>query len=77
METFYIELVPSTMLMVDATSSGALSKKSYQKCYDLVETIVTNNYQWPNARLQALRKTTIYKKVSGPKVVSEETTLVA
>lgn len=65
METFYNELVPSTRLMVDATSSGALLNKSYQKCYDLVESTVTNNYQFPNERMQALCKTTTYNRDIG------------
>lgn len=65
METFYNELVPSTRLMVDATSSGALLNKSYQKCYDLVESTVTNNYQFPNERMQALYKTTTYNRDIG------------
>lgn len=51
METFYNGFVPSTRLMVDASSGGALLRKSYKECYDLVESIVFNSYQWPTERM--------------------------
>jgi len=57
-ETFYNELIPSTRLIFDASSKGALLSKSYQECYDLVEFITANSYQWTTKHMQVQGKST-------------------
>ena len=44
METVYNGLNPSTRLMVDALTNGALLSKSYNKAYEILERIANNNY---------------------------------
>ena len=44
LETFYNGLNPSTRLMVDALTNGALLSKSYNKAYEILERIANNNY---------------------------------
>ncbi|KAH9685728.1 hypothetical protein KPL70_014067 [Citrus sinensis] len=55
LETFYNGLNPSTRLMVDALTNGALLSKSYIKAYEILERIVNNNYQWPSTRQTTVR----------------------
>ena len=49
-ETFYNGLNPSTRLMVDTSTNGALLSKSYNEAYEILERIANNNYQWPSPR---------------------------
>ncbi|KAH9743537.1 hypothetical protein KPL70_003340 [Citrus sinensis] len=55
LETFYNGLNPSTRLMVDASSNGALLSKSYTEAYEILKRIANNNYQWPSARQPSAR----------------------
>ncbi|KAH9780391.1 hypothetical protein KPL71_008059 [Citrus sinensis] len=55
LETFYNGLNPSTRLIVDASTNGALLSKSYTEAYEILERIANNNYQWPSARQPATR----------------------
>ncbi|KAH9762816.1 hypothetical protein KPL70_000947 [Citrus sinensis] len=57
LETFYNGLNPSTRLMVDASTNGALLSKSYNEAYEILERIANNNYQWPSTRQAAARGT--------------------
>lgn len=61
METFHNGLVPQSKLMLDASSEGALLNQSYNNAYELIETIVANNYQWPTARVLQ-RKLLVFMK---------------
>lgn len=56
METFYNGLLPPTRLMLDASASRALLKKSYTEAYDLIESIVAISYQWPTTRMNSAKK---------------------
>ena len=58
LETFYNGLNPSTRLMVDALTNGALLSKSYNEAYEIFKRITNNNYQWPSTR-QATSKGTV------------------
>ncbi|XP_038698003.1 uncharacterized protein LOC119995560 [Tripterygium wilfordii] len=37
--------------LVDAASGGALMGKNHREAWDLLETMATNNYQWPSKRI--------------------------
>ena len=41
--------------MLDALAGGALLNKSYNKAYDLIESIAANSYQWPTARMNSAK----------------------
>ena len=56
METFYNGLLPPTRLMLDASTRGALLNQSYAEAYDLIESIASNNYQWPTSRFNSTKK---------------------
>ena len=71
METFYNGLLLPTRLMHDASAGGALLNKFYAKAYELIESIATNIYQWPTARLNSA------KKVAGVHELSEVSALSA
>jgi len=81
MKTFYNGLIPSTRLMLDVSSGGALLRKSYQECYDLVESITANSHPWVTERMQVKGKATtpalIENKALGLFSVSETTTFTA
>ncbi|KAL8123876.1 hypothetical protein AgCh_011756 [Apium graveolens] len=47
---FYNGLGPQSRPMLDAASGGALWEKSYEEAYDLIELMVTNEYQYPTQR---------------------------
>ncbi|KAK9222129.1 hypothetical protein WN944_010561 [Citrus x changshan-huyou] len=55
METFYNGLNPSTRLIVDVSTNGALLSKSYNEAYGILERIENNNYQWPSTRQDVIR----------------------
>ncbi|KAH9696895.1 hypothetical protein KPL71_023376 [Citrus sinensis] len=58
LETFYNDLNPSTRLMVDASTNGALLFKFYNEAYEILDRIANNNYQWPSPIQAAARGTT-------------------
>ncbi|PKA66478.1 hypothetical protein AXF42_Ash003132 [Apostasia shenzhenica] len=42
--------------MIDAASSGTLTKKTPEIGWDLLEDMSSNNFQWPNERLIQSKK---------------------
>lgn len=46
LETFYNSLTPSSINMLDASSRWALLCKSFNKGFELMESITINTYQW-------------------------------
>ena len=58
--TFYNDLSDSTITVIDASSRGALIKKTTNQAYGILEDMTTNSYQWP-------RDMTIPRKVVGGK----------
>ena len=69
MKTFYNVLNPST-------SNGALLSKSYNKTYEILETIANNNYQWPSTRQAAVRGTTRVYNIDALTTMSIQVTLL-
>ena len=51
MNTFYNGLHGNIRASIDAASGGAFLAKSYEDAHDLIETMSTNNYQWPTSRM--------------------------
>ncbi|XP_050259914.1 uncharacterized protein LOC126704981 [Quercus robur] len=55
-QTFYNGLGATNRSMVDAAAGGALMSKTHEAAYELLEELVSNNYQWPTERAMS-RKT--------------------
>ena len=53
--TFYNGLSDATRTMIDASTGGALVKKTTDQAYEILEDTTTNSNQWPKDRL-TLRK---------------------
>ena len=51
LNTFYNGLHGNLRSSIDAAAGGALMAKTYEEAYQLIETMATNNYQWPTARM--------------------------
>jgi len=49
-QLFYNELQINTKMMVDAAARGALMSKNRDDAYELLEEMVSNNYQWQTKR---------------------------
>ena len=47
MRTFYNRLSDSARTIVDASSGGALMKKTTDQAYEILEDTTTNSNQWP------------------------------
>ena len=56
--TFYNYLSDSTRTIIDASTGGALMKKTTDQAYGILEDMATNSNQWPMERM-------IPKKVGG------------
>ncbi|CAL9012887.1 unnamed protein product [Prunus brigantina] len=50
-QTFYNGLSQTSRTLVDAAAGGALMAKTATEAFELLETMASNNYQWPNERL--------------------------
>ena len=50
MHTFYNGLIYSVRTIVDASTGGALMKKTTYQAYEILEDTVTNTNQWPRDR---------------------------
>ncbi|WRX15315.1 Retrotransposon gag domain - like 10 [Theobroma cacao] len=50
-QTFYNDLLGPLRITIDAAVVGALTSKSIDEAYDLLEEMASNNYQWPSERL--------------------------
>ena len=48
--TFYNGLSDSTRTIIDASTRGALMKKTTDKAYEILEDTATNSNQWPRDR---------------------------
>ncbi|XP_038976653.1 uncharacterized protein LOC120107448 [Phoenix dactylifera] len=49
-QTFYNGLTHSVRITIDAAAGGTLISKSTEEAYELLEEIVSNNYQWSSER---------------------------
>ncbi|KAG8473123.1 hypothetical protein CXB51_035066 [Gossypium anomalum] len=56
LETFYNGLNAHTRMVVDSSAKGALLSKSYNEAYEIIERIVSNNYQWLTNRAVSGRR---------------------
>ena len=50
MHTFYNGLRDSTRIIIDASTGGALMKKTIDQAYEILEDTTTNSNQWPRDR---------------------------
>ncbi|EOX93981.1 Uncharacterized protein TCM_003006 [Theobroma cacao] len=60
MQTFYNGLNGHARTTIDVATEGALMAISIDEAYDLLEEIVTNNYQWLVERLMHRRVARIH-----------------
>ena len=49
--TFYNSLSDSTRTVIDASTGGALMKKTTDQAYGILEDMATNSNQWPRERM--------------------------
>ncbi|XP_062119320.1 uncharacterized protein LOC133833078 [Humulus lupulus] len=56
METFYNGLNAASRMVLDASANGAILSKTYNKAFEILERIASNNYQWSNTRAPTSRK---------------------
>ena len=49
--TFYNYLSDSTRTIIDASTGGALMKKTTDQAYGILEDMATNSNQWPMERM--------------------------
>ena len=49
--TFYNSLSDSTRTVIDASTGGALMKKTIDQAYGILEDMATNSNQWPRERM--------------------------
>ena len=49
--TFYNGLRDSTITVIDASTSGALMKKTIDQAYGILKDMATNSNQWPRDRM--------------------------
>ena len=49
-EIFYSGLNIATKKMVDASANGAISSKTYNETYEILERLTFTNYQWADVR---------------------------
>ncbi|XP_020417839.1 uncharacterized protein LOC109948603 [Prunus persica] len=50
-QTFYNGLSQTSRTLVDAAAGGALMTKTATEAFELLETMASNNYQWPSERM--------------------------
>ena len=50
MHTFYNGLSDSSREIIDASTGGALMKKTTDQAYEILEDIASNSNQWPRDR---------------------------
>ena len=50
MHTFYNDLSDSARTIIDASTRGALMKKTTDHAYEILEYMATNTNQWPRDR---------------------------
>ncbi|XP_021831504.1 uncharacterized protein LOC110771504 [Prunus avium] len=50
-QTFYNGLSQTSRTLVDAAAGGALMAKTATEAFELLETMASNNYQWPSERM--------------------------
>ena len=50
-QTFYNGLSQTSRKLVDAAAGGALMTKTATEAFELLETMASNNYQWPSERM--------------------------
>ena len=50
MHTFYNSLSNSARIIIDASTGGALMKKTIDQAYEILEETTTNTNQWPRDR---------------------------
>ena len=50
MHTFYNGLSDSTKTIINASTGGALMKKTTDQAYEILEDTATNSNQWPRDR---------------------------
>ena len=48
--TFYNDLRDATKTVIDASTGGALMKKTTDQAYEILEDTTTNRNQWPKDR---------------------------
>ena len=56
--TFYNSLSDSSRTIVDASTEGALMKKTIDQAYEILEDIATNSNQWPRDRSAPIKPLT-------------------
>ena len=49
--TFYNGLIDSTRIVIDASTGGALMKKTIDQAYGILEDMAINSNQWPRERM--------------------------
>ena len=49
--SFYNGLRDATRIVIDASSKGALMKKTTDQAYEILENTTTNSNQWPKDRI--------------------------
>ncbi|CAL9011906.1 unnamed protein product [Prunus brigantina] len=49
-QTFYNGLNTTSKTLIDAAAGGALMAKTQDEAYEFLETMASNNYQWPSER---------------------------
>ena len=53
--TFYNGLRDATKTVIDASTGGALMKKTTDQAYDILEDAATNTNQWPRDRITTVK----------------------
>ena len=51
MHTFYKGLSDSTIIVIDASTRGDLTKKTKDQVYRILEDMATNSNQWPKDKV--------------------------
>ena len=49
--TFYNGLRDATIIVIDASTGGALMTKTMDQAYEILEDTTTKSNQWPRARI--------------------------
>jgi hypothetical protein len=68
--TFYIGLLYTTKMNIDAAAGGALMNKTYTSAYALIEDMAQNHYQWTSERAITAVAPSPFRKEAGMYEVS-------
>ena len=60
-QTFYNGLSGNTKTLVDAAAGGALTGKTVDEAYQLLEEMAANNYQWSSERSSQKKAIGVYE----------------